>query len=90
MDIEPIFRGVYNFKKKVKQENDGVIIELPSNLSPSHKSTIWDTTKLSYNVEFQLKMMKMKEPLQLTFPITIIQTIPKVYLTILSLHVFKG
>lgn len=78
MNIEPILKKAVDIHRRVRQEDDGVIVDLPTNLAPTHKSTIWDTTKLSYEVDFQLTMMKIKDPLHLSFPITIVQQHPKV------------
>lgn len=78
MDIEPLVRKEVDVRSRAKQEDDGVVIDLPDDLAPTHKSTIWDTTKIKYEVDFVLTMQKMKDPLHLSFPITIVQQHPKV------------
>ncbi|KAE9551673.1 hypothetical protein FO519_005113 [Halicephalobus sp. NKZ332] len=71
MDINIIQKEAAVNKESVSTHTEGISLVVPQDLPITHKSTIWDTTKLHYFVGFSLKMDKIKETLDLNFPITI-------------------
>uniref|UniRef100_A0A914YS37 Arrestin C-terminal-like domain-containing protein n=1 Tax=Panagrolaimus superbus TaxID=310955 RepID=A0A914YS37_9BILA len=71
MDLNIIQKEIVSKTEKVNLSSTGISLDLPAIMSTSHKPTIWDTTKLNYYLVFQLRMAKIKTPLELHFPITI-------------------